>query len=53
MTEDHCFHSANLVIAAVDSIEARQNIWAGVANSMNVDYFLDMRTARGISTFPG
>ena len=45
VTDQHVYHSTNLVIAAVDSIEARQNIWTGVTISMNVDFFLDMRMA--------
>jgi hypothetical protein len=35
----------DLIISAVDSIEARQGIWAAITNSFDIGWYLDMRMA--------
>jgi hypothetical protein len=45
ITEEKDFNEFHLVIAAVDSIQARKDIWIATTNSPHVDWFLDMRMA--------
>jgi molybdopterin/thiamine biosynthesis adenylyltransferase len=45
ITEEEDFNEFHLVIAAVDSIQARKDIWIATTRSLHVEWFIDMRMA--------